>query len=300
MKKLSPDQRNLYDWAQMLLTGEYLKDLELRAVGKVSMARWLTFATSVFIVASSKEAKSLAIEHQEQLRKCVRYLLSCYVPCWFLIKQHDNFTMGPTHWLNHIKKVRELGAEYLELLKKSFQRNAYYFHSENLLVSLLSSKCMEDRIFAVRHIKAIRVRDGDAAIGNLKVRKRIIPAINWEAVHLRDIIDEKDYKSEPSITASIPTVQLEEFIDVPLKTPDYPCHSQCNEFAVKQISEAGNHVSSEASRDGFVLTRQVARHILKPKGCPKSKKDFIPLISASSVSYTDTIKRPSTPPPSTS
>ena len=72
-----------------------------------------------------------------------------------------------------------------------------------------------------------------AAISSSKVRKYILPKINFKAETYTELIDwETSQLSEPPFTLTMTNEQLTSLKDSPLEVPAYPCHTQAVERAI--------------------------------------------------------------------
>ena len=70
----------------------------------------------------------------------------------FEIKVNFNLTSGPYHVQRAVDLIPEQPEEVKKVVKKQIARNTYHAHSENILLSLLTSSEEEDREFAVKKI----------------------------------------------------------------------------------------------------------------------------------------------------
>ena len=61
------------------------------------------------------------------------------------------------------------------------------------------------------------------------------------------------------------------FLDKPMEVPDWPCHTQAVERAIRDLIKAGQHVKGEEARDGWLLAQAAGRQML-PRN--KTKADF--------------------------
>ena len=152
---------------------------------------------------------------------------------------------------------------------------AWWAHSESILVSLLCSSDIVERNFGVSQIIKIRER-AMGQKGRERVRERKVPStFNIEATSLIDLIDwEKENVTEPVFTAHLSAEELMAFRAVPMEEPNYPLHTQSCERTVKQVTEAAASVCGWERRDGFVRAR-IANRELMPVF--RSKKDLVPM-----------------------
>ena len=141
----------------------------------------------------------------------------------------------------------------------------------------MCSSDKEERKHGVSKIIEIRRNgDPDAQLGDLSVRARNTPVINFGSCSLVDLIDwSKEDMYEPPLTCKIPTSELKHLIDIPMKVPDWPCHTQSIERVVKMVTEASEKYYSHEKRDGSIRAKEHSRRLMKKN---ESKKDLISLI----------------------
>ena len=199
-------------------------------------------------------------------------------------------------------------------MQEVLQRNAYFAHPEAILLAMLADDDADTRARAVNQILTIRIKaqdlrdqsnedvdygrgvydldeneedDGDclqlepseiAAISSPKVRKYILPKINFIAEMYTELIDwETSQLSEPPFTLNIMNIknmtneQLTSVKNSPLEVPAYPCHTQAVKRAIRLVTEASSSVIGHEAREGFIRQRILARKGLKGHA---SKKDF--------------------------
>ena len=64
---------------------------------------------------------------------------------------------------------------------------------------------------------------------------------------------------------------------IPLEVPNYPCHTQAVERAIKLVSEASAAVVGQEAREGFISQQIKERQELSKF---ESKKDYFPKVEA--------------------
>ena len=288
LKDLSSDQKLLYQLVKMVKSGVKLPNIEKFEIGGISLARWLTHASAMLLIYCSKH--NLPEEATKKLKLIVTHITNCYAPMWFRFKTYPLLTDAPKHWFRLLRIIADSAEDVREVALKSITRNSYYFHSESILLCYVSSKDREERLFAVEKIKQIRAGSEDPTIGNTSTRTRANPKkLIISASKLHEVIPESDFKYETYLTCNIVTDQLDNLVESPLIIKPYPSNTQSVERAIKEMTEAGQRVSTVERRDGVIVARQIANHILPQN---TSKKDMEKLFSAKNTSYSDSVKAP--------
>ncbi|GBN08130.1 hypothetical protein AVEN_16161-1 [Araneus ventricosus] len=62
------------------------------------------------------------------------------MPVWFHIEESKYFTNAPEHVFDVIKSLRFLPENLLKVIDPVIQRNAFFAHTENLLLSMIVDK----------------------------------------------------------------------------------------------------------------------------------------------------------------
>ena len=119
----------------------------------------------------------------------------------------------------------------IQTVLPTVKKSTWYVFSENILQTLLSSKEIAERKFAIQ--KILELRDGND-IGDLSVRPRKTPTINTDAITLLDLIEWTSDVFEPPLTCKLTVVEIKEFIEKPMEVPDW----SSIERIVKQVTEA--------------------------------------------------------------
>ena len=149
-KDLSTDQLYLYDICHDIITGHIDSDLAFRRPGKMGHARWLTTASNILRLYVSTRSPT------KQLKALVNIIIKFYAKMWFQIRSHPRAIDGHKNMFMMIELLREFLKSDQILLQKKIQNNAYYAHSENLLLTMLTDcdKAIQQK--AVGIIKNIR------------------------------------------------------------------------------------------------------------------------------------------------
>lgn len=262
---LSTDQKYLYKICTAVITGKCPDDLAHKSPGKLSHARWLTKANRILRLYISTSKPS------ENLIQLSHYVVKVYTPVWFHVKAHPTLQSGSRNFFQLIKNSRYLPSELKVVIDPVIQRNAYFAHPENLLLSLLTDEQQHLREIAVNKIMNAR---NSPVTGN-KPRVFEVPEINFNAICYNEIINWPEIDFDPPILRNYSNEDLmqmttsnEHFIFNKL-----PCHTQAVERTVKVVTEAAMTLCNKKSREGFILAKLASR-----KSMPKfdTKRDFAP------------------------
>ena len=71
------------------------------------------------------------------LIEIVRYIMTVYVPIWFKVKKNSSFTEGAKHLFEMLRLSQTLSKKSKTIVSKVLQRNAFFAHHENILVSMI-------------------------------------------------------------------------------------------------------------------------------------------------------------------
>lgn len=153
------------------------------------------------------------------------------------------------------------------IVQKCIRRNAFFAHSENVLLAQLSSQKRPYRIDAVNKILTIRDRIIDRDVRLFKV-----PTLNFNARSWTDMsFVNESCMTEPPFTLQMSEEKLHEIVDTPLEVPKFRCHTQMVERAVKEVTRVSKSIISEEKRNSMIRLTLVNR-AMYPKF--DSKKDF--------------------------
>ena len=168
---------------------------------------------------------------------------------WFAIKCKPCCINGPKHVFSAINCVKQLPKESATIAKCYISRNAYFAHSENLLLAMLADSSRDKRQKAVHRILQTRK---EASRKNV-VRVFRVPSLNYDADDWTDVIkwDEADI-CEPPLTYKLSNEEISNFEEEPFKVPKYPLHTQSVESCIRLVAEAARSLYGLEARDGFV------------------------------------------------
>ena len=193
---------------------------------------------------------------------------------WFSIKTKRSCIYGARHVFKTIELCDYLPENLKNIVFKVINRNGFFAHPENILLSML----WDERKY-IRQLAYFRILKARAATdGKVKVRSFVVPDLNFKAGNYYELVDcQTVLWTEPPITARLTDAQLKEIVEDPEGSKisyikDYPCHTQAVEKAVKMVTEAFLAVCGYERRDGLIRSK-IASRTMMPKF--ESKKDFL-------------------------
>ncbi|KAG0711470.1 hypothetical protein GWK47_020547 [Chionoecetes opilio] len=243
---LSTDKKYLHDMCNAISVGVCPVDLSLRNPGLMNHSRWLTTGNRILRLYVSTANPS------DQLKELVLFIVRVYAPMWFAIKMKPSCKDGGRHVFETINKSRYKKKDLHRVVDPVIQRNGYFGHPENLLLSMITDARPHIRELGVRRIMKARK---EAKLVTVRVFK--VPTLNFEAEDYTSMIDwRKEPITEPPVTMKIDDETLLRFIHEDV-TPivsfsRYPCHTQAVERHIKLVTEASAAVCGKESRDGFI------------------------------------------------
>lgn len=189
---LSTDQKYLLDILIYIVTGTCSQDLANRYPGHMSHSRWLTTANRILRLYVSTETPS------ESLKILTTFVVKVYAPCWFMIKTKPLCTHGSKHLFSLIERSRYLSKHLKKVIDPVIQRNGYFGHAENILLSMLV-----DERKAIRELAYRRILKARSSQKSLCIRSFSIPPFYFDATDYMDLINWQQLEiSEPPITIS--------------------------------------------------------------------------------------------------
>lgn len=264
--KLSSDLLYLYDMSEAVQSGQVSINLASRSPGKMNIARWYTTANRILrLYVSTKKPVSLLVI-------LVKYILQVYAPVMFNIISNPTCVAGAQHFFEIMKRSQFLPQKMRGQVNSVIQRNGYYAHSENLLLSMTDDIRENIRERAWKLIASAKTNNHQA-----KVRLFEIPSLNYHAKDYVDIIDLNSDNifvppllNEVEINENIWKKRLSDH-GFAAKIVHLPCHTQSVERTVKIVSETSKRVCGKISRNGQILTILQGRSNMKKF---KSKQNF--------------------------
>lgn len=128
------DQRYLYRMVLAVNSGVCNEQLAEQKPGVISTARWLTSGSSVLRVYVATANPS------PTLRNLAEFVVKVYAPFWFLVKSQPKAIHGSRHVFKYICWIRQLPIDVRTIVQSSIKHNAYFFHPENILLSMITDE----------------------------------------------------------------------------------------------------------------------------------------------------------------
>ena len=260
---LSSDQRYLYDIASAVQVGKVSPNVATKQPGTLHNARWLTLANRLLRLYVSTDSPT------KPFTRIVSFILNHYAPSWFQIKHHSLATDGPNNLLFQVKLTAKLPNEDRVFVQPIIQRNAFFAHPENMLLSMLIADNENLRSQAVDII--IKCRNSVSNNNGNALRTFIIPEINFQAIDLMSLINwENITVTEPPLTRDMSLESLYQCKNTPINLPHYPCHTEAVERMVQLVTTSCKNCYGEENRHGWILNVLHSR-LMRPSF--ESKKD---------------------------
>lgn len=260
---LSTDQKYLYMIYSAVSSGICYENLAKMNPGKMHHARWLTTANRILRTYVSTASPT------ESLNLLVRYIMKVYVPVWFQVKCNPSADQGAKHLHQLILRSQFLPEKYRTVVNKVIQHNAYFAHSENLLLAMIHDTNAVIRKLGISRIIKARAT-GQTSLRQLKLPKLLVDAqeyhfmIDWQSSQL----------TEPPLTKRLSTEVLIDIqrglAELPPLTSFYN-HTQAVERCIKMVTDASATVVGMDARDGLIRSKLEGRRLL-PKF--ETKKDY--------------------------
>lgn len=262
---LSTDQKLLYYYCQLVSEGKSSKENLLDCkIGPLNHARWLTLAIRILRLYVSTARPT------SQLKDVAEFVVLVYAPIWFQIKAMPSCVNGPKHFFKMIQLTRYLKYSYKDVIDKVLKRNAYFGHSENLLLAMISDEREYVRELAIR--KIILFSDNKTQ----EIREFKVPELILDATDYFSMIDwTKSDRFPPPLLRDVSIQDLKKCVDLKslpnLSFLNFPCHNQGVERCVKLVTESANLVVGHNNRDGFIRARMKSRELMPTFS---TKKDY--------------------------
>lgn len=171
-RDLSTDQNYLYDICKVVSTGECPTGFEDKNPGKLSHARWVTNANRILRLYIAPNSPS------DTLQELSKFVVKVYAPGWFTIKRNSKIKDWAVNLCKIINFCSYMKDEYQKVIYTCLQKNGYFAHSENLLLSMITDSRKNIHELAIRRIISARKKESAIAAN---IRKFKIPEIEFSA-----------------------------------------------------------------------------------------------------------------------
>ena len=180
------------------------------------------------------------------------------MPC---IKTKPSCKDAAKHLWSTIHLSRYLPAELKEVVDPVIQRNGFFGHPENLLLTMITDERKHIRELGLRRILKAR---SNPVVG---IRKFTIPDLNFNSSDYIELIDwHTTAITEPPLIVDVSDAVVADLVksgDSPIVDfPRFPSHTQAVERCVKLVTQASAAVCGQTSRDGFIRSRLEGRRIM--------------------------------------
>jgi hypothetical protein len=247
---ISKDQKYLYNMCIAIKTGHVAESLAKREPGPLIHSRWLTTANRILRLYVGTETPSTT------LVILTEYVLRVYAPVWFTIKLEPQCYKGAKHFWLMVSLSRFLPDDARAVVDKCIQRNGFFAHPENVLLTMVVDERKEIRELAARRIKLARQSKAK------DIRKFVLPALNMEATEYHCLLDWQNFpRTEPPMLMAVGDEELEAAIETGQKwtLDEIPCHTQAVERHIRVVTEAAASVNGELRRDGYIRAKLSSR-----------------------------------------
>ena len=287
-----------------LIRGTVEDDLAAIEPGPPCVSRWNTlWSRSCRVYAGT-------VSPTYELNRIVTVIVKLSAPMWFHIKCNPKATQGPLNTFKSLQLLRNLNPQEKAVAKKAVQRNAFFAHSDQLLLAMLSDEDEVVRHKAVGLIRKLRKEgmkntvlddstdseDDDIEVDSelisytdddcsddeqeevddfvldRSVRQVHVPNLKWRAKSYHTMIDwEKELTSEPPFIVGMSDDEIVNILDTPLAVPKWTNNTQSVERGIKIVTEACSAVTGKEERDGYIKQRIHSRKLMAKFN---TKKDF--------------------------
>ena len=184
------------------------------------------------------------------LLRLVTVILNLYLPGWFKYKCNPHIQEGAKNFYYLVDLSRSLSKQDMTIAHKVLQDNAFWPHSENLIISMFSDIREEVRRKAVLRVMKARRE----FIPDTQCRQFIPPKVNFQAQNYFDLIDWDSVPcTEPPLTMDMSLDAIMAIIGEPLCLPSYPNHTQDVERMVRVVSEVATKRAGYNARHRTIL-----------------------------------------------
>ena len=131
--------------------------------------RWLTLAARLIRLYIATASPT------DQLMQVVEYLMGHYIPMWFHIRLNSICSSGAKNLMRSVELLQRLPHLLQKDIRPVMQRNAYWAHTEAVLLVMVAVEELEVRAHIVQVIQQCRQQPHQA------VRPFVLPTIKFSA-----------------------------------------------------------------------------------------------------------------------
>ena len=268
VQQLSRDQQLAYQYSHAVQSGVMPDTLVNQTIGPLVKSRWITCGTRILCLYTRTRKPSKA------MKRLVKVALSLYFPGWFKFRHHSHIQDGSKNFYYLVELTQDLpDAADRETAQKVLQRNSFWAHPENLVVSMMGDKDKEVRREAVNWVKRAREEYDPAN----HPRQFFTPQVDFCATSYTKMVDWESLAcTEPPLTRDMSEAELEEVVEKGHRFQDFPNHTQQVEAMVRVVDGAALKRASHEARDSLIHQLLESR-----KKCPtiNTKRDCSGLLT---------------------
>ena len=239
---LSNDQTYLLKITNMVACGTIDAYIMKNTPGKLNHSRWLTTANRILRLYVATD------EPTPQLKMLAKYIVDVYSPVYFAIKKKPSIENGSKHFFKLVKGCNSLPDELRGVTMDCLCRNAFFAHSENIILSLLCDDEIDVRKKGI-HIFLL------SREGFQPKRKFSLPCINSNAENLIGLLDPTSEWHSPPLLSQFSSSEIEWHANngsVKSLICGIPCHSQAVERHVRLVTKSSKSVCGQNRRNIMV------------------------------------------------
>ena len=267
MTKLSRDQKLAYHYSHAVQSGIMPDDLVNQTIGPLVKSRWITCGVRIRCVYTRTKKPSKA------LLRLVKVVLCLYFPGWFQYRHHSHIQDGSRNFYYLVELTHDLPeATDCQTAQEVLNRNSFWAHPENIVLSMMGDEDREIRRQAVTWVKRARQEFDPAS----HPRQFLPPQVDFTANNYTKMVDwERQPCTEPPLTRDMSEAELEETVENGHRFEAFPNHTQQVEAMVRVVDQSATKRATHEARDSLIHQILEAR-----KQCPKvnNKRDCLGLV----------------------
>lgn len=120
----------------------------------------------------------------EVLETIVNYIMTVYAPSIFRIKYQSSIVYGPIHLTKMVEMSHCVPQLARKIVNESIERNAFFAHSENVVLAMLN-----DENYSIRLDGWRKVLEGRESATSNQIRNFRVPQMNFNCSKYLDLID---------------------------------------------------------------------------------------------------------------